>query len=467
MKIATPSHVRRITGVLAGGLLAGLAMVAGPVGSASAQGCTTTWRAPVSGTWGTSSSWTNGVPTSASMACLPASGSSYSVLGTGRLHAAGLSVGSHARLTLQSGPFTGGAALTVGGYGLSNAGTLDSADTVGYGSYLGVDPGATLSNTGTVRVYGRVHLDANVVNASSGTLQASPWGPNDQGYVRALRNDGGILRVDPQARLRLDRLDSLSTSGELGAGTYDVEGSVTLGTSQAPRVLTNSADVTFTRSGAVTDAEGNDVFGLLATNRVGGTLHLVRSTKTFLRTLTNLGDLSLSGATLRAPGYIQAAGITTVASGSDLGGGPVDVSGGSLVAGGTITGDLRNSALVRLDDAGATRLHVAGTYTQTSDGILGTYVGTTPVTCTAGPQPASCLQVDGAVTLDGTLGVMVDPAASPTVGATYVLSTTPVSTTGRFQTVLPTFGPVPSGYGILPSSYARTVTLKVSRLPAP
>jgi len=467
MKVATPSRARRISGVLAGGLLAGLAMVAGPVGSASAQGCTTTWRAPVSGTWDTSSSWTNGVPTSASMACLPTYGPSYSVLGTGRLAAAGLYVGSHARLTLQSGPFSGGAALTVGGNGLTNAGTIDSADTVGYGSYLGVDPGATLTNTGTVKLYGRVQLDAKVVNSSSGTVQVSPWGPGDRGYLRELRNDGGSLRVDPQARLRLDRLDSISTSGELGAGTYDVEGSVTLGTSQAPRVLTNSADVTFTRSGAVTDAYGNDVFGLLSTNTVGGTLRLVRSSSTFLRTLTNLGDLRLSGATLRAPGYVQAAGITTLASGSDLGGGPVDVSGGSLVAGGTITGDLRNSALLRLDDAGATRLRVTGTYTQASDGILGTYVGTKPVTCAAGTQPASCLQVGGAVTLDGTLGVMVDSAASPAVGATYVLSTTPVSTTGRFQTVLPTFGPVPSGYGILPSSYARSVTLKVSRLPAP
>lgn len=456
-------------GLVAGGLVGATVLAAAPAHAAS---CDTTWTGAAGDySWGTAGNWTNGVPSASSMACLPDTSSlnPYQVLITGNhIYVGGIFIGSNATLEVQGGPFTGGADVQVGGYGVDNeGGTLTFNNPNGYGAFFGIGDGSgTLNNNGTL-LLNDTYFNANVTNDQSGTVEATDTAPGEFSIVNNLANLGSLF-VDNGAQLDPQDLTSIDANGQLTGGHYVISGTLAIGNPNlVQRVFSNSADLDLNGTGAVTDPYGNNALALLRTNNAGAVLALTNGGQQALSIsgFTNSGIVLIAGAgsKLTAPGYVQSGGETSLESGGAVWGG-VNLQGGFLSGGGTVHGGLRNAALVELNDAGSAKLSVVGPYTQTSAGTLETYVDNHWVGCAGHSQTASCLTVSGAVRLAGTLDVDVTASPTPPAGRHYTLTTTNKTEAGKFGHVVQVNGALPGNLGVVPTSYGPQVVLTVKTL---
>ena len=158
-----------------------------------AAGCDLTWTglggttsSPVSGLWATGSNWSGGggnPPSATQNACLPASGSSYTVTlnGAGTANSVTVNAGATLAVAISGG---NGATLTLSSNGSStNGGTIDLTDADSSGSSstparIELDSGASLTNDGTIvsnGTGGSRFIDGQsaarkLTNATSGTI---------------------------------------------------------------------------------------------------------------------------------------------------------------------------------------------------------------------------------------------------------------------------------------------------------
>ena len=246
-------------------LLAALVALAA---SAEAQTCTTSWAAPVSGSWNTAANWTNGVPGADATACIQlagtytvtlasdqalaglvlggASGTQTLALGQTLTSLGGGTVGPNGRLDVLNSANCGscdGLPLVLGT--LTVEGTITHVSSTGLisqGGTLDIAPGGQLlANTSgggtiggsgvlsTLRVRGRVVFDPNGGPANDATLR--PQLDIDGGTVdvrggQVNVNSGGRLRnasfaVAAGADLRFSR-----ATANVGDGTFVVEGTL-------------------------------------------------------------------------------------------------------------------------------------------------------------------------------------------------------------------------------------------------
>lgn len=449
------------TALSASTILTGLAVTGG---TARAAGCDTSWNNPAGGAWDVASNWTNGVPNANTFACLPATSAPYTALLSGNhMYVEGIYIGPGASLEVQSGYYSGGADVQVGGGGVDNEGTLWFQGSDGF---FGIGGGSgTLTNNGSF-ILDDTYFNANVVNNSGATMEAQNSTSNRISIVNELTNNG-TLRVDNAASLYVDNLLSIDSTGQLGGGNYIVSGSLVLSNPNlVQRVFTNNANLDLDGAGRFIDNYGNNVLGLLGANAAEGILALTNGASlSLVRSGFTNNDYVLitDSSTLTAPGYVQAAGSTNLESGGTIVG-SVNVSGGLLSGGGTIHGSVRNSAIVELSDSDAALLTVTGAYTQTSAGRLDTYVSSSSVRCGGRVQTAGCLAVHGRLRLAGTLGINVWTNAVPAAGSHSLLATTWKSETGKFAHVIQVTGPLPGNLGLIPTSYGKHVILTVEPL---
>ena len=306
MKVTTPSRVRRIGGILAGGLLRAWPSSPAPSARPAPRG------APPPGAHRSAAPGARAAagPTvhrrrPAWPACPPTGRRTRSWARVAA--AAGLSVGSHARLTLQSGPFTGGAALTVGvrpeQCGCSTPGTPSATGVI-----LALDPAVIFEHGDGHGLMAPAPIPRERRQRQQRHPPDRPVGPNHQGCGRGQPSQ---RRRDPPGR------PAGAPAGWTGSTPSHVR--------RAWRRYLRRRGLGHSRDepgSARPHQQRRRHLHPVRRHRCRGQRRVrpahneqgrrdaapCSSSNTFLRTLTNLGDLSLSGATLRAPRLdIQAA----------------------------------------------------------------------------------------------------------------------------------------------------------------
>ena len=321
-------------------------------------------------------------------------GSGVKLMGA-TLTGTGITVASGGTLTWVSGTMTGAGQTTT----INAGGTLVIAGN-------GTLNARTLANNGSVLVTGGTTFNLGggaIINNNAGGV----W--DDQNTI----NDQIFWATNPPVTFNNAGIFKKSAS----AGTQTTLNGVPFHNSG-----TVDAQVGTIRLGAGTSS-GN--FNTAA----GAVIQFFTGT----HTLTSTATLSGSGSVLLAGG--------TLASSS-----PITVSGGTLGGAGTINANVVNNSIVA-PGASAGTLIVNGTYTQSPGAAMNIELG--------GGTPGSQydrLDVNGAVTLAGTLNVTLINGFVPTGGQTF----TPLlfnSRTGDFSVKnLPTF----AGGGSFTSSYTAT-----------
>jgi hypothetical protein len=383
---------------------AGLAVV--PSVASAAPTCDTSWLNPgAGGVWNTAGDWTNGVPTSAKIACLGASATPYNVVALGGANAAkGVVISSGATLTLEGEQDDLDVALTVGSGGITNAGTIEmtSVGTV-QDATLTVTSGAKLVNSGLLQADagagGNRFVNAAVGN--TGNINANTNVVMNAALSNNTANNGadvGTITVAANQLLYAPSLTNYSaTTHTLTGGNYDLGGTFAV---PGLDVRTLNANVSLvTPAAELQNAPDTDAL-----------LHLATLTQSFSNRLLITGSLTVGALTIGSQLEVgpnatltSTAAITTTAPDGQLvmDGGTVKssqplINHGAIDGSGTINGSLQSDGfLLPQSDLAFGQLTVTGNFTQMKAGEFavewdGTFK-TTP------------LHVNGTATVAGTL----------------------------------------------------------------
>jgi len=281
---------------------------------------------------------------------------------------------SLANLTMSGGTLTGPSTITV-------AGPLDWT-------------GGTMSGSGTTIAAGGLTIDTTT--GGNPGLDARTF---QNTLVGTLIGNGGTFAVS-----------NTGTFDNAAGGALTIQGSVSFGAAffQGPGAVRNEG--TLTLSGTGTAVTVNETFSTSGTIDLGG------------------DALSTSGT------YTQTAGTTNLQGGTLTAGGTGVVlqAAASLIGPGTVNANVSNAGLVDPGSAGAPgQLTINGSYTQSGTGTLEIQLGGT----TPGSGGYDQLDVNGAVTLDGTLSVALVNGFVPQSGQQFPFLTDS-SESGTFATDL-------------------------------
>ena len=345
-------------------------------GVARAVACNTTWANPgAGGAWETPGDWTNGVPTSATVACIPASGTPYTVyvFGGGNA-AAGMTVGSGATLQIQAEDEDGAASLTIGTVGAANSGDVQLAQvgSVPNDATLTMLTGATFTNSGTLEsLPGLGNRFLNGTFTNTGTVAAE----KDTVLTGSLNNTGPIQTLG-RVRITNGAFFFVGALGNFNAATHTLSGiEVDIdGTLDVPNfdvrkidgatVILESAAANFRIEG------GGDGLAKLAAITFSGQL-LVHAGTHAVGALTTAGFVQLTAGV-----RLNTNGTFTIAQNGDLNilGGTVapssgsTINHGSIVGNGTFVGSLTNDVGGQIQAGGTAGsiFKVTGSYVQKS-----------------------------------------------------------------------------------------------------
>jgi hypothetical protein len=309
---------------------------------------------------------------------------------------------------------------------LSGPGKLTmSQDTCIYGSGIPFTNASTIMGSGTIG-------DSNPMPiTNSGTIIANQANPlyitaNATGFT----NQGKLTVNAGSTMIISGPFNNLSSTGTLAGGTYSVNGVLELQNS----VVTNDANLTLSGTAGAINLYGTTSSALsgLNSNAAKGIVDLqngaVLSTATALH---NAGKVTVGAGSSFTAGktYTQTAGTTTVDG--TFSAPVVTIEGGSLSGVGTVTAAVTSNSTVTPGDAPGQsgKLTVTGTYTQSTNGVLGVLIGGTE----AGLQ-YSQLAVSSGSSLNGTLNITLATGFVPAIGSTFTIVTAG-AVTGRFATV--------------------------------
>jgi hypothetical protein len=351
--------------------IAGVVVASRP---AAAVACDTFWASPgSSNSWATPGAWTNGVPTSSTVACLPDSATPYTVFVFGTAAAKGLIVGSGVTLQLQGEGDDGNASLTVGATGLSNNGTIQLTSMDGAFDDTLALPSGTLTNSGTISsepgAGGNRFLNSTIDN--DGVLSATTNTViNGTLNNTASQSNAGRVTVGSGVLLYAATLANFNVATHtLSSGYYDVSGTLDSPNFDVQTIATpvwlhaSGAGFKITGGGSgLTHLSSISYPGQLLMTGVSLTVPSLQ-VASFLRldpgsTLTSTGTITVTQvATLNiaAGAVLSAANGTTVAS-------------GQMFGGGTVKGALHNNSQV--EAFRGEQLTVVGPYTQSAAAVL-------------------------------------------------------------------------------------------------
>ena len=288
------------------------------------------------------------------------------------------------------------AAQTVSGTGSIVFGTASDSTSIFSPNEIEIDGSAPLTIAQGITVTGP-GLDANGL-ANSGLVM----GPMLM-LGKFAEDAGGTLTVQgPLVNL---------AAGTLTGGVWEVSNGVL----QLPSDVTNNAaDISITGTGAqLLNGAGTNALQILNANLSAGTLTLGAGISLALtESFANAGAVTVaSGASVSdIGGYSQSSGQTTVDG--TLQAAQVTLNGGVLNGAGAVDADVTNAGVVSPGNEVPGTLTIQGNYTQTAAGVL-----TVPLTNDA----IGLLNVTGAVTLDGTLALLVAGDFAPPVNAPITL----------------------------------------------
>ena len=366
----------------------------------------------------------------------------------------------------------------------TNTGTMGNfAPGVGV---IVIPSGITLNNTGTLLASGGGTLELNGGGGTHGTIN------NSSGAITALNGSsvhlfngitvsGGTLATAGSGVVEVSPGFVANLNGVTNTGTFSVPATATLqitGTSTNAGTMGNFAPGvgviaispgqtlnntgTLQASGASTlevNMGGSGTINNTGTLQAIGASTLevfnggtVRNSGTFfvdagsrlvlsgVPSITNSGTVSIaSGGTLDTQGsnYVQTAGVTNVNGVLSAAPALVDIRGGTLSGAGFVIADVKNGGIVAPGNSPGI-LFVAGSYTQTSAGVLDIEIAGLP----AGGGYDQ-LRVFGDAFLAGMLDVELINGFAPTADAFFDILVTgffsPGSVSGTFDTVdLPT-----------------------------
>ena len=291
-----------------------LLFAGGPIAQPSrAAGCDVSWiPADGDGAWSDGGDWGGSVPTSGQSACLPASGTPYTVTLTSSQAVASITIGAGATLVLQA-TNSASAVLTLAGSS-DNSGTIDLTDTDSTGSG---NEARVIVSAGTLTNDGTIVSDAGVAGLGTRMIDGDLTNASD-----------GAIVVSQNLQLDLNQAGTFSSAGALtvnaGAGVYDNPGG---GGARAFDITGG----TITNNGAI-----KEDWGLPPGGSPNGN-----------------GTLSLSGGTLTGnPILANAAGVSFSSGGSET----VELSSNCTLTGGhprRLHGDPQRQQLRRQPERGA------------------------------------------------------------------------------------------------------------------
>jgi len=338
-----------------------------------------------------------------------------------------------------------------------NAGTLLAS---GGGTFEVNGAGQTLNNSfGAITALNgsSVHL-FNGITVSGGTLATAGTGvvevsPGFVANVNGVTNTG-TFAIPATATLQITGTSTnAGTMGNFapGVGVIAISPGQTLnntGTLQASGAST--LEVNMGGSGTINNTGTLQAIGASTlevfnggTVRNSGTFFVDAGSRLVLSgvpSITNSGTVSIaSGGTLDTQGsnYVQTAGVTNVNGVLSAAPALVDIRGGTLSGAGFVIADVKNGGIVAPGNSPGI-LFVAGSYTQTSAGVLDIEIAGLP----AGGGYDQ-LRVFGDAFLAGMLDVELINGFAPTADAFFDILVTgffsPGSVSGTFDTVdLPT-----------------------------
>ncbi|MBZ5724381.1 MAG: hypothetical protein LAP87_05230 [Acidobacteriia bacterium] len=344
---------------------------------------------------------------------------------------------------------------TVGGGNTVLAGTIDNVGTITMaGGNIGLNlqmfvPGsATLTGGGTINMAGGL-IDGYTPNGAPGSLTNIDNTIQGSGNITAHLTNLGTVRAGAGEVLSIGDLANYS-GGTLTGGTYDMVGIIGI----AGPIVNNAATIIL--DGTSSSLVYGAIDALASTfidNRAGGTFELLNG-----RNFTTAGDLSNEGAidvgagsTLDVTGTFNNTGSLNVSG--TLVAGTVDVGSGQQLKGsGIIDGNVVVSGETDPGNSPGT-LTINGNFTQTMGSFMNIELG--------GPGLGQFdqLNVNGDISLAGTLAILLYGGYAPAGGTTFdILNWTGVRT-GSFDAI--TFPTLASGYSFLSLWGDKSLTLEV------
>ena len=321
---------------------------------------------------------------------------------------------------------TGGNTLTIGGTLTNEWGGLlvldGPGDMVSIGNglsnagFVDVEKGSTLAITGNVDnaggfIYTSDYQSGGNTITISGMLtneagsQFVLLGPGDTASIGNGVSNAGTIDVDSASKLTIS--GNVNNSGTLATDLYSYGGGNTLSISGS---LTNSGSFQLNGSGDTANIGGTLDNSGIADLTSGTTLNV-----TGLLTNEAAGSLTVAGGTLTAPGGLTNYGAISLTNGAT-------VDPPTLTNGGVISIDSLSKFVV---GSGG----VAGQgYTQLANGTLNEII--------AGANSFGVINVNGAVSLAGTLDIMLQAGYDPSNGTQFKFINFSGPLNGTFGSVL-------------------------------
>ncbi|HEX5044289.1 MAG TPA: hypothetical protein VFV75_15390 [Candidatus Polarisedimenticolaceae bacterium] len=353
-------------------------------------------------------------------------------------------------------------AITLTSGSLTVDGTYSASATTVSGGALTFDPVATVSGIGALAVSG-----AGTVTLNSGEAMAPPTLAVSGGTLGG--TDGvtvpGTFTWTAGTMAGNGTTAALAGIAISGTSTKDLMGSRTLSTSGST-TWAGTGTVRLGSGGNIQNAGTWDVQGDAAlsnfgaagafANQSGGTFRKSAGggTTTVGVPFTNAGTVRASSGTLQfTSSFIQSAGTTLLDGGTLSATVPLSLQGGSLSGTGTVAASVTSTGGTVAPGQSAGILLLGGTYTQGAAATLAVEVGG----LAAGVEHDR-LDVNGAVSLAGTLQVSLIAGFVPADGNTFTVMTFP-SHTGTFDTT--SVPPLPDGLDWLVHVNPASIVLEV------
>ncbi len=284
---------------------------------------------------------------------------------------------------------------------LDNQGTINISSDSG----LSVNPPSALNAQ---------HMNSGTINVTDGNLTVTQSGTSP-----TFANPG---TVNVSAGQTFDISGGTFTSfsgGTLLEGTYNLGGTFQF---NGAAITTNQATIVLDGAGGglarIVNESSADALANFSTNTAGASFTIQNGRNfTTAGALANAGNLTVgSGSSLTVGGggnYTQTSGTTTVDG--TLSAALVDIQAGLLRGSGTVTGNVANAGQVAPGTSPGVLIN-DGNYSQTANAGLNIEIGG----LTLGSQ-FDQLQVNGTVTLDGTLNISLLNGFVPTPGDQFVI----------------------------------------------
>lgn len=346
---------------------------------------------------------------------------------------------------------------------IDNQGTLDWSENWwdahdGSVSMCGgsrIDNHGLLDATG-IRTQSMLDCGGNpaLVNHTDGTMDVSTtsWMGTTRNIYVEFRNDGRLNLTE--GRMYVDHGVGNVVGDTITGGTFNLSGTLSVGTTTTGQVTTNASNLTFHPAGALLTGAGQPLLAL-ATNGPAGQLTYDRDDT--IDALVNQGSVVVSsGRTLTAAAYAQTAGSTTLAGGTvAVTGGTFVLDGGTLGGVGVIDGSLANDATVTIGAVASVTesITVTGGYTSTP---------TSHVAFHPERYASDTFTVMGAATLAGTLDITGSPIDVPQHGQSFLVMHSSAFA-GQFDQIT---GATFPGAAYVAGYSVNSVTLEVLAIPA-